>query len=252
MINSSVMSTDQISAEQEATESLIKLLEQAKKCQLLYTRARMSLPEPLKRVLGLNGASPLTRDISNLIIPEPQRPDPPSDAEADWLAIPEKETTPTTVALALLRSAGKPMRAKDVVAGVVNILPNVLRGSINNIGTRLSGKLIKRTEQGWELLRLETAAILYKGYLWGPKEIFQKSELAAHRRAAILHVLGFFPGGLQSRQIIEQLKKCAWVHAPVNKDLVKADLEILDKDELIQKRGNSGKWALPPTKDERP
>lgn len=120
---------------------------------------------------------------------------------------------------------------------------------MNNIGTRLSGKQINRTDSGWQLISPEETGVLHEGYLWGPRAFFHKYELAAHRRLAILHVLSFFNGGLQLRQILEWLRKCNWVHAPVNKDLLKADLEILDRDEKIRKVGNSGKWELAPAKE---
>jgi len=227
----------------------MKLLEQARRCQLLYERAQMSFPEPLKRVLGISGAAAVVRS-GNLSIPAPQPPPVPNGAKSEWIWIPQESATPTTVALAVLRAAKAPLVAREVVAQVTEILPNVPRGSVNNIGTRLGGKQIDRTEDGWRLINQDSAAILHEGYLWGPREIFHKYELAVHRRNAILHVLGFFPGGLQPRQILEQLRRCAWVHAPINKDLLKADLEILDEQERkIRRVGNSGKWELAPSKD---
>lgn len=245
------MSFDQIAAEQEATQSLVKLLEQARRCQLLYERAQMAFPEPLKRLLSMNGSSAAVAVMrKELTIPAPQAPPEPSAAKSDWLWIPQESATPTSVTLAILRAAKAPIPAREVVAKVMEILPDVPRGSVNNIGTRLDAKLINRTENGWQIINPEGTGSLHEGYLWGPREFFHKSELAVHRRAAILHILSFFPGGLQPRQILEQLRKCAWVHAPVNKDLLKADLEILDHhDEKIRRVGNSGKWELVPAKE---
>jgi hypothetical protein len=173
----------------------------------------------------------------------------PPAAKSDWVWIRQEDATPTSIALALLRAAKEPVRARDIVAQVMEILPNVPKGSVNNIGTRLSGKLIGRTEDGWRLISQDSAGMLNEGYLWGPREIFQKYELAAHRRDVILHVLVFFQSGLQSRQLLDQLRHCAWVHAPANKDLLKADLEVLDKEQKIRRVGNSGKWELAPAKD---
>jgi hypothetical protein len=217
---------DQITAEQEATQSLVKLFEHARRTQMLYERAHMALPEPLKRLLGMVSPNGAGRG-SNLTIPPPTPPPAPLSAKPDWIWIEEESATPTTVALAVLRAAKSPLRAKEVVNQVIEILPSVPRGSVNNIGTRLSGKQIDRTE-----------------------EVFHKNELAVHRRYAILHLLGIFYGGLQPRQILEHLRRCTWVHAPVNKDLLKADLEILDRQEKkIRRVGNSGKWELAPAKE---
>ena len=242
------MSMDQITAEQEATQSLVKLFEHARRAQMLYERAHMSLPEPLKRLLGMVSSNGVGRG-SNLTIPPPTPPPTPLSAKSDWIWIEEESATPTTVALAVLRAARSPLRAKEVVNQVIEILPNVPRGSVNNIGTRLSGKQIDRTDEGWRLISQDSAAVRHEGYLWGPREIFHKTELAVHRRHAILHLLGLFPGGLQLRQIVEQLRRCTWVHAPVNKDLLKADLEILEQERKIRKVGGSGKWEIAVAKD---
>ncbi len=169
----------------------------------------------------------------------------PPEAKSDWIYIQEKDATPTSVALAVLRTSKEPIRAKDIIARVTAILPNVVRGSINNIGSRLAeSRLIDRTEEGWTLARPESAGIIHEGNLWGPREIFQKSELAAHRRDAIIHVLRNFDTGLQTRQLVEQLGRCSWVHAPVNKDLLKADMEILSELGKVRRRGNSKKWEV--------
>lgn len=237
------MSTDQINAEQQAIQSLMRLLEHAKECEGLYVRARMSLPEPLKRLLAVNGTGNAVAGPP--AIPAPQKPPMPPGAKSDWIYIQEKDATPTSIALAILHGSKEPIRAKEIIVKVTAILPNVLRGSINNIGSRLAESgLIYRTREGWTLAKIESAGILYEGNLWGPRDIFQKSELAAHRRDAILHVLSNFDSGLQTRQLVEQLGRCSWVHAPVNKDLLKADLEILSRLGKVRRRGNSKKWEV--------
>jgi hypothetical protein len=243
------MSIDQITAEQEAMESMIKLLEQAKRCQMLYERAHMSFPEPLKRVLGQSGngagAAPIQETLN---IPEPTRPPMPDGAKSDWIWVKQEDATVTSVALALLRAANAPVRPRDLITEVMNILPDANRGSVNNIGTKFGGGLIDRTDDGWRITNPEKAGIFSGGYLWAPKEVFQQFELAAHRRDAIVHVLRNFPGGLQLRQILEQLKRCAWMRAPLNKHLLKADLNVLDEQKKIRRVGNSGKWGLAPMK----
>lgn len=235
------MSNDQINAELQAMQSLIRLMDQARECERLYGRARMSLPEPLKRLLAVNGTG---NNVSGPpAIPAPPQPPMPTEAKSDWIHVQEKDATPTSIALAILRGSKEPIRAKEIVARVTAILPNVVRGSINNIGSRLEeSRLIDRTEEGWTLAKIESAGVIHEGNLWGPREIFQKSELAAHRRDAILHILNNFESGLQSRQILEQLNRCSWVHAPINKDLLKADLEVLFSEGKVRRRGNSKKW----------
>lgn len=240
------MNTDQISAEEEAVQSLMELLAHAKKCKGLYDRAHMALPEPLKRVLGMNmNGSGRSTGVRPQISPIERSSRPPEAAE-DWIAIEAKEATPTGIVLAILRASKEPIRSRDVVARVTEILSETLGGSIANIGSRLEGKLIRRTHDGWTLINPEKAGVLHNGLLWGPMEVFGKAELAAHRREAIMHLLDAFPGGLQIVQITDQLRGCSWVHAPTNKDLVKADMEILAKAGKVRRRGNSKKWEIAP------
>ena len=223
------MSYDRIRAEEEAVQSLMELYQQSKKCQQLYERAGMGIPEALQRFLGMNGNSHKAAGNSRTSpsIPAPTRPKEPEEAQPDWIWVHVEDATPTRVALAILRSAKGPVRPKDVISSVTDLLPNVPRGSISNIGTRLFGDLIEKTDDGWKLLKPERAGIIQDGMLWGPPVIFGKEELAAQRRDAILHVLKLFPSGLQIVQIVEQLHHCSWVQAPINKDLLKADLGVL-------------------------
>jgi len=239
------MTADIFNAEQEALRSLVELLDQAKKCQMLYERAHMALPEPLKRVLGMNGVGG-ERSITSHI-PPPERPPIPPDAEGDWIWIDAKAATPTTLALAILREAKVPVRAKDIVERVTDILPEASRGGIANLGNRLDeAGTIRRTDEGWLLLKPEAAGLLYKGNLWGPQTAFGKMELATHRRDAILHILQSSPSGLQIVQLVGELQRCPWVHAPVNKDLLKEDMEILQSKKKVRRRGHSKKWEIIP------
>ena len=98
----------------EATRMLADLLELAKKCEQSYAHANMSLPEPLKRVLGINAngipASP------QVVIPPPTPPRMPAEAQSDWIWVPVEDASVTSVVLATLRTAKEPVRAKDVAA----------------------------------------------------------------------------------------------------------------------------------------
>jgi hypothetical protein len=241
------MNMDQIQAEEEAYKSVTALLEQARMCQQLHERAGLALPDRIQRLLGAatNGTGrPHDTHRASVNIP-PLNHVMPKDAGGDWLSIDVKESQATAVALAILREAGSAVRAKDVTAKVAAFLPGVLGGTLANAGTRLANDgVIERTEEGWKLLKPTQAGIIYEGRLWGRAEVFGKQELAAHRRESILHILKCFSGGLQIVQIVEQLNACPWVHAPVNKDLLKADIEILGGERKIRRVGNTRKWTL--------
>jgi len=236
------MTSEIFNAEVEAQRSLMDLYDQAEECRLLFERANIPLPEVLKRVLGMNG--PGAKQASQPIIPPPEKPPMPAEATSDWIWIRAKEATPNTLVLALLRAAGGVIRSKDIVAKMQTVLPDVSRGTISNVGTRLKGTAVELTDDGWRLLDMTKAGILHKGHLWALPENLGKVELAAQRREAILHVLGMFDSGLQIVQIVENLRRCSWVVAPINKDLVKDDIAILFEQNKIKKRGNSKKWEL--------
>jgi hypothetical protein len=242
------MNWDQIQYEEEAYKSVMALLEQARMCQQLHERAGLALPERVQRLLGLSSNGPGKPHVqarSTISIPPLNYPK-PKDATGDWLSIDVKDAQATTVALAVLRGEGVPMRAKDVTAKVSAYLPNVTGGTLANAATRLVDEgIIERTEDGWKLLKPTEAGIIHEGRLWGTRSIFGKQELAAHRRESIIHILTYFTGGLQIVQIVEQLNSCAWMQAPANKDLLKADIEILAADKRkIRRVGNTRKWTL--------
>jgi hypothetical protein len=243
------MDWTQIGAEREAIESLMVLYTQAEKCKELYEKAGMALPEALQRFLGMSESTAKSTSQKNpkvgIQIPSPERRNVPESADRDWISVDLKDASPTSVMLAILRQADVPMRARDVNAGVTEIFPDVLSGTIANAGTRLQGEgVIERGDEGWRLLRPEIAGVIHEGTLWGPASIFGKHESAAHRRYAIQHVLRQFSAGLQIVQIVEHLGACSWVHAPVNKDLLKADMAALSAEGKVRRRGNSKKWEI--------
>lgn len=240
------MNFDLLTAETEAAQSLIELIAQAKRCRDLHERARMTLPEPLKRVLGISTNGSKKPVVS---IPPPERPPLPVGADSDWVCIRAKDAYPTNVTLAVLRGADGPMMARDVVSAVIDILPNVPRGTVNNLGTRLHGNTIKRSREGWELIHPETAPILQDGMIWGSPTVFSKQELAVHRREAVLHLIRTVPAGLQTSQIIDHLKNCSWVHAPISKELVQNDVEYWVGEGRIKRSGNSKKWVVKPERN---
>ena len=220
--------------------SLLDLMEQADECKQLFERANMALPEPLKRFLGISDGA--GAPAQRVIIPPPEKSPRPPEARADWIWIPASAATPNMVVPAVLRNES-PIRARDLIERVQELLPAVSRGTINNVGTRLDKEgLIGRSDQGWWLAKPDAAGILFQDNIWGPAEVFGKSELAAHRREAILHLLGMISGGLQMSQVLEQLKTCAWMKAPLSKELVQDDIELLAQQGKLKRRGNSRKW----------
>jgi hypothetical protein len=248
------MNFDQIQIEEEAYESVKAVLAAARRCQELHERAGLALPQRVQWLLGVAASPAATRtEVQPAArIPAPELSDRPKGAAPDWIAIPTKDATVTTVALAILRAAGEPIRSRDVTERVMNLLPNSTSGSVANAGTRLVAEgLVDRSDDGWLLLKPERAAVLQDGRLWGPQGIFVKQEVAAHRREAILHVLKHFPKGLQIVQTVEELKNCLWLHAPTNKDLVKMDMKALLDVQKVRRVGNTKKWQLaPPEKAE--
>jgi hypothetical protein len=145
------------------------------------------------------------------------------------------------------------MRAKDLVERVITHLPKASGGSVANTLSRLkTAGIIDRDQSGsgWSIVRAERAAVIHDGKVWGPAAVFQKTEVASHRREAILHVLGRFTTGLQVLQIVEHLQGCEWLHAPLNKDLVKEDMKVLSTAHKIRRRGNTKKWELAPKTDD--
>lgn len=240
------MSNDRFNAEQEALRALLDLTERADRCRQLYERANMAIPEPLRRFLGMSEeATKVTKIMPS--VPGPERPVPPT-AQPGWISIDVRDASPANVALAVLREHGAAMRAKDVAARVVSIQPTTSPGSVANIGSKLDGDSIQRSEDGWLLTNPAKAPVMFEGRLWGPPALFGKYELAAHRRDAVLHLLRAFPSGLQTSQIIETLSACPWVHAPINKELVQGDIEILGPagEKKIRRRGPTKKWELSP------
>jgi hypothetical protein len=237
------MKDDLFNAELEATRSLMELYEQAKKCQALFERAHMALPEPLRRILGMDGSS--GKAAAPPSIAPPERPPMPIDAGPDWAWIKVSEASPATITAAVLRGAKGPLRPKDIIERVTAILPEVPAGSIYNVGPRLENQqVIRRGNEGWELIKPESAGLIHKGHFWGPPSAFGKIEMAAQRRMALLHVLSFHPTGLQILQILEQLKRCSWVIGPINKDLVKEDIGILAESAKVRRRGNTKNWEI--------
>jgi hypothetical protein len=135
------------------------------------------------------------------------------------------------------------MMPKEVQREVMKLNPSLNPGSVYNIGPRLDGTSIERKDKTWRLIDESAAPLLYENHAWGPDSLFQKTELAAHRREVILHVLRVAPDGMMPMQIVRQLDACGLCKAPISKDLVKADLGQLAAAEKIRRIGRTKKWT---------
>jgi hypothetical protein len=166
-----------------------------------------------------------------------------------WVDV--RNVMPTTAVPAVLRGVTGPMRARDVVERVVKLLPMASRGSVANLFSRLDGKVICKQDEGWVLMDPSQAPILVEGRLWGPASYFQKEELASYRRDVIAYLLSQHQTGLQIVQIVDLLSQVPWVKAPINKDLVKIDMQKLQHEGLARHRGNSRKWELSPEREQQ-
>jgi hypothetical protein len=116
-------------------------------------------------------------------------------------------------------------------------------GSIFNIITRLAGTgVVEKTDQGVKFVNQPPAPVIFQDFAWGPPQVFQKYDLAEHRRMVILHLLR--ASSLQVVQITEYLQDSSICKAPATKDLIKVDLDVLQKAGIVRRVGNSKKWEL--------
>ncbi len=237
-------SLNKFEAERKAVESLARLYDAALESRQLHEAAGMALPDLVVRIFS-DHKLPYSSRTPVITIPAIERERIPKEAQDGWISIAVKDATPTTLALALLRTSALPIRPKELVDNVGKMLPEVSSGSVYNLGFRLEkdGKLSK-TDGGWALVRRDIAPVLDGEFLWGPPGVFAKQDVAAHRREAILHILRMDTSGLQIVQLVAKLDNCPWVKAPVNKDLVKADMQVLEKEKKVRQRGNSRKWEV--------
>jgi hypothetical protein len=231
-----------LKAELEASKSLVELLELADRTRQLYQSARLPLPDALRRLLGSNGN--LDEGIIAGALQKIVPPIPP-EAEADWSWVPQNEGAPMTLIKAILRANPTPLRSTELHERIVQLGIDASLGTVSNAAVRLEGNgIIKREDGCWSLINVKEAGVIFGGHIWGPRETFTAQELAAHRRLAILQILAAKTGGLQLVQITEELRRTEWVHAPINKDLVKADMDGLLGKRKVRRIGNSRKWGL--------
>lgn len=240
---------DRLQREMEAYSSLSKLLDDAQRTRDLFVAAKLDIPAPLLRLTGENGKERPPAVVAT--IPTMELPPKPAAAGDDWVFVPMDGAYPMTLVKALLRNSGGAMKPRELVDAIQSLRPELGSGGVYNTGPRLEkAGIIEKSDHGWVLVEEDTGPILTNEGVWGhPKEL-QKQEVAAHRRALLVHVLSLYKSGLQVVQIVEQLKGCIQCKAPVTKDLVKADMLALQEEKRVKRAGNSKKWVLTNQEDE--
>lgn len=236
--------SDRFNLESKAFSSLGALMQQAAECRSLFEAARLPLPEPLRRMLGDQSPEP-SAPVAKMTLLPPEHPPRPAHWESSWIWLAVSSLTATSLVCGLLREAKAPLSPKEILAKCEEMGIDAVKGSIANIGTRLSAGASPKISRGngaWALVDPSRAPVLHAGHAWGPPEIFDKQELAAHRRDGVIHLLKASDDGYQIVQITKILRQCDWVHAPVTKDLIKVDLQMLQADGKAKRVGNSGKW----------
>ena len=234
-----------IKLELEASKLLTEFLECADRTQRFYQSNRLPLPEILRRLLGSDSNQITSRtELLQEVVP----PMPP-EYEPDWTWVKAKDAAPITLVKTFLKSSGHPMRVKELYEKIREVRPDTSLNVVANAAVRLKGNGIADRDQldRWQLIVEAKGGIIHQDHVWGPQEFFTPQEVAQNRRIAILVVLREFSDGLQMSQITEHLRRLDWLKAPIHKDLVKGDMEVLlGENKVRRKAGNSKKWELVP------
>jgi hypothetical protein len=234
--------------EKAALALLGSLFSEAEKCKQAFVEAGLPLPGPLARFLDEEddrGSAVSPNGHARALVPRPPPPSPsPPDMTEDWIWVDIGDMSADHMTLGILRAASGPMSPGAIAEAASMMGRETSRGTIGNVGTKFFGKSVEQTTKGWCLMPGASAPVLLGKYAWGPPDIFNAAELASHRRGGIVHLLHVRSDGLQIVQIAHALEAdCPWNRAPVNADLVKADMQILDKDGRAKRVGGaSGKW----------
>jgi len=229
------MSSYYESPEAKIFKTFIDWLEQGKKICLMFEQSGIPVPAELVRAFKNE-----KHVASALIIARPERPEAPATAESDWFWIDAKEVVLNTLVAAILNE-GDAVTSKELINRIKMIGHDAKEGSIYNVGSN-DNRIIK-AKDGWMLRNGIKAPILHKRHVWGRKDVFQKQDLASFRRMAIRHLLTMSDGGLQIMQIFKQLQNVTWLNTPLSKDLVKADLFVMEKESKVRRKG-SRKWVI--------
>jgi hypothetical protein len=229
-----------------AASSYLRLLNEAQECKRLHEKAGIALPVGLLRFLGeegnASGHEQMMLKISSPDIDSSRLATKPIEADREWVSIKAKDASPTTIALAVLRGLDEHIKAKDLSNRVTSISPNIVGGSIYNLLNRLedTGDVVNGDE-GWKLVNRDAAGFLSGEFIWAPPSRLTKQDLAAHRREAIIHILRN-ESSMQIMEIVDRLHQWDWVKAPVNKDLLKTDMQVLEEQGLVRRIANTRNW----------
>lgn len=230
--------------EAAAYASLQGLMQEAQRTKELFDAASLPVPAPLARMLGGEEESEngVRRGVEIPPLPGPPRP---SGVPSEWVWIYVDDCMSGTLVQACLREFDGSAKPKQLVDRITSLRPDLGAGGIYNVGPRLekSGTITRR-DGAWNLVSPEEVPKTQGKHVWASVKDFQKQEVASHRRMIIVHLLKMYKGGLQVAQIVEQLSRFDQCKAPVSKDLVKADMEILAGEKKVRRTGNSKKWVV--------
>jgi hypothetical protein len=226
----------------EAYKRLSDTLQELEQIRALFEQARSPIPDVLLRLSRSSnghGTSPQQGVIAET---EPTRP---TDIDPDWIWLSVKDAGIHTLALAIVRSSSGLLTTREIHSMVTPYNQEVPIGTIANVATRAeANQTIVRDDAGrWGIVQPEKIGVLHGEYIWGPASIFQVQEVAAYRRFFIIDFLRKNPVGMLQSQILAYLLTLELTSkgVPVNKSLVKADLETMDGNK-VRRRGGSKKW----------
>jgi hypothetical protein len=243
-----------VSKETAAFSAFMKWMQDAEAVRDMFQGAHLDMPGPLARFFGEHQKPPAEMEEVRVAVPAPRPPEPPPEWRPGWIWIPMKEVGLTSAILGALRrhhpNGLTPSSLVQVMQGLWNKDPS--SGSVANTGTRLAreGRIV-RDDGIWKLHSLEKAPVMTPRFAWGPPDLFETHEIAAHRRLCIEHLLKAQHDGLQIVQITRNLEGQDWVKAPVAKDLIKVDIAELQKEGKVRQMGHSRKWELTENGDDK-
>jgi hypothetical protein len=238
------MPVDRLELEEQAHAAFVQFAKEARKVRSAFESAGLVLPDRLRRFLHDEQPAAAAPAQPRLVIPPLPAPPRPAEAGENWIWVPAADMTIVGLVRCVLRASAGPVARDALLESLRKHRINVNPGSVANIGTQLdkAGE-ITRTDTGWTLVDSSMAPVINGSNAWGATQsVFESYELAARRRSCIVHVLRLQPDGLQPMQLLKQLEQCDWLHTPLSKDLIKADLQTLDDQGRAKRIGNSGKW----------
>ncbi len=254
---------DDFAKEANALEALARAAKAVAECRRLFDEAGMEYPPTLRRMLGespsgeakkeptppprplkLEPVTPRREAVAVAVAPIPAPADltPPPWVDPKWVAVPKNDASPQTFVRAALRDAKGPTSAKQIVEAAAKLGRDINDGAAWNALARLADE-VQKTPDGWRLIDKGYGAVFTTAYAWSAPEMFTPQEIAARRRAAIRYLLERSENGLARPQIVQQLGACEWLNAPFTNDLVKSDLERMEREGRVT-RSDDDRWLV--------